>query len=231
MPLQVPEDLILPDEMIKGLLSSDLFIREKAIRQRDSLVTKYLRTGLTHSICPNHGKLSIYNFLLAKAKGKWYVVKYCNKCKYDRTPEHVKKKKRTYNRIVCKSYRDKSTKSLKDYYVRRLLISEGYNKEEITEQLIKEKREKVKLHRILKSNTTAKSRKRICDSQSLKRAIAALSDSYVKSRIRSSVGYKGEEITEKMMEEKRESILLYRETRENNKRLVIKHKKRKKYNS
>lgn len=210
MSLPIPIGLEIPDKIMQGMLSNDPSLREEAVRLRDSFITKYNRTGLVKHKCVNCGVLPIYHFHVSKIAGKWYVYSKCGKCTYKDLPESKKKKKRVYPKEKASARSAKRVKLMTKSYVMCLLKSEGYKEEDITEKLIEDKRDKVKAFRINRKNKTPKERKKESDSASIKKAISNLTDTYIISRIKCSAGYKGEKITEKMIQDKRESILAYR---------------------
>lgn len=128
-------------------------------------------------------------------------------------------------------YARQARKTQSDWYVRSLIKAQkGYNGESISWQTIIDKRDLITdirrgiISRGYASQKTSEEKKETYD-RKIQRFIGELSDGYVTRCIKCSVKYKGEEITPKMIEAKRQEILIRRKKQESGRREPKGHQK------
>lgn len=186
--------------------SSRKTLREAAIRSREVLSDSYLRKllkaqGYTNAQIRKNPKL-------LKDKRK----EIADKRKSAAENTHVIRKKTGF-------YSKRDRAQLKPAYLRGLIKnSKSYKGEEITEEMLAKKKKEV-LHeratgdKIWVVRKTPQQRKETVKATSDNR-IKTLSVVYIKSRIKGCVWYKGEEITDAMIEAHRAEIEAYRDRKE-----------------
>lgn len=112
-------------------------------------------------------------------------------------------------------YEKKARKTLSDGYIRGLIRwSKGYDGRPITKKMIREKRAQIKFTRKTGEKPWIKRTDPAVKKSRKNQKIKDLSDSYIRQRIRRSKDYDGQPITNKMISDKREEILTYRDRKE-----------------
>lgn len=175
--------------------------RKERHKQRKIELTK-----LTESYCKIcKDTRPIEHFDVYKVRTGHRPHRICKKCYKRKTP----KKRKSYKDSAktqksVKAASQKACRLLSDSYIKRLYCKLGFKFKDVTPEMIISKRKEVLAIRASAAAQTYKVRRKTgyydkLDTENLK-------DSYIRGRIKSSVKYKGEEITKEMIEVKREEI-------------------------
>lgn len=159
---------------------------------------------------------SIENFGIYKSKDGYIPLKRCIECdskKYKRGGENKPRYKDDEKlREMTKESGKKASRIISDSYIKRLYCKKGYKFKDVTPEMIVKKRTEIIERRYNAKYNGWKSRGK--DTEYRNKYRNNLVDSYIRVVIKRSSLYKGEEITDKMIEEKREMILFERKIKE-----------------
>lgn len=185
----------------------------KEQRKQESIEKKTRLIGRNKSYC-KHCKQdkSIEFFDVYKAKQGTYRIRlYCISCgkKYKRNPP----KKKSYSedakvREWVKNAAERACKMLSTSYIKRLYCQLGYKFKDVTPEMVETKRREIQKKRENAKNEVSKKKSSTGVYSKIERD--QLRSTYIKGLIKSSSKYKGEEITEVMIEQRRQKIIAQR---------------------
>jgi hypothetical protein len=188
----------------------------KEERRREITEKKIRLTGKTESCCRDCKQTKSVRFFdiypTSKDEKRPYKVRtICIPCA-NKTRKPQKRKKTYKDCDVIKQWvktgSKRATELISDSYIKRLYWGFGYRFDEVTPEMVAIKRKEIKQRRENAANKV--SEKKRADGTYNKLASATMSDGYVRARIKASTKYKGEEITDEMMANKREEIEIHR---------------------
>lgn len=207
----------------KDSVHIDPMLLEKKKRKKESRKRKIERTGLKKATCKTCNKtrdIAHFDVTPNRSRTVWKPRITCIKCANKKRKSSKKGRKRSYTedpnvRKWGKNSSDKARRLISDAYIRRMYSKFGYKAKDVTPEMIVTKRQEIIKKRESAANETSK--KKIKDGTYGRGERERMTDGYIRSLIRQSTLYNGEEITDKMVHERREKLIERRKVMELNK--------------
>lgn len=197
----------------------DPMIPIKEQRKNRNRMKKVELTGKEEAHCKDCNQtkdILLFDITPNRNRTKWKPRLICIPCGDKRRTKPRNKKKGSYrnNPKVKEWVHNSSTKASKlisDSYIRRLYNKLGYKAKDVTNEMIVEKRLQIIYKRASAANKT--SDKKIKDGTYGQEERDKMTDGYIRGLIKQTTWYQGEEITDKMIQDYRDSVFLKRALR------------------